>query len=1398
MNPFDYIIKKFNPSYKTAREKFDQSEFGQKFNTSSIGIGINTVAGLPKATVDVGKDILRGIARTGVGFGGDVRNAFVAPEKRRFTAEVPDLLKPILGPEPIKTIAQKVTEAEQTIKQSPTAERLGVNKKLALPLAFGGTIGLSALDLTPLGSLEKNAVKPLLRETTIEGAAKILRSLKVPEAQIAKHAPIFAAAKTEKEVVSALGAVKKEIEAAKVAGAKITDELKSSVAKEISQIDTRPLTVNGKPYLEGDPRIPTRLDELKKVIETRDLSTNETNEAIGLLKQSGIDVLKEKPKTLAEIRAGKQPLNRGFAKNPLANMAGRESVPPKLPLKAAEEVPRPVVESGASLDRSIAQRKGITGNPMETLRNAEKRTGVKDTFYHGTRDGAPPISDPNFRIRDTKSSPHNSPGLSLTGDQSVAKIYGKNVRELQIDPKAKIIKLEEAMRKSGFDDPGLSLNNAEDNTVKWASENGYDGIDLRGAKSDFYRSQDEIRIFNRNVVKEKPVRYSAEGIPLALTSKQEAIARDSAAARTTPELPGLLKTPSVKVPERSVSTGELRSIERQAELAATREIRDPKLRKAASLPKIIERSPTPVKAKVNALDYMRTPENVLKKIGLSKQADTIRTAYDGYVKELPQNIDKISGWAKQLPKESSGRIFRYLDGQAVDLSAEEVKVAGEIKTWLKEWADRLDLPEDKRIADYITHIFDDQLLKKEFDEDLAKIIAEKVPGSVYNPFLLKRLGSKGYKEDVWAALDAYVKRATRKVHMDPALESLQNAAGHLEESQWNYVKRFADRINLRPTEIDNLIDNGIKSIIGYRAGQRPVAAITKSLRRATYRGMLGLNVGSALRNLSQGINTYAKLGEKYTALGYSKLFSKANRLELESSGVLSSSFVQDRAMSSAKRAMEKFDKVLFYMFETAEKINRGAAYFGAKAKGIASGMSEEKAVEYAKRIVRETQFQFGSIDTPVGMSSDIAKTLAQFQTFTTKQIEFLVGMAKNKEYAGLIRYALSGIAFVYTVGQAFGMKPQDLVPLYRLGVPPSLKLPYEAASAAVGAPDDYGQPRSATEKMKDVIGTLPGYIPGGIQAKKTIQGYQAIKEGGSYDATGRLQFPQGQSTAKKAQSLIFGKYSSTEAKAYFNRGEITKEEKAKIQPVFDEAQRLLSTGDTEGAKELVNQLSQADYLTYKKIKSATQAQKTVEGKKAILPVFNEAQKLLNEGDAEGAKQLVNGLSDEEYKYYKLVKADQTKVEKAASGDKPTFDADEVQSSQSVVSTVLTYAKAIGVDPVTAFNRIFTGQRIRYVTNGTVVVERLPLSESQAIKREGGSTGAEVKLDHTIPLQLGGSNDKDNLRLVPTALWDTYTPIENELGKALRAGKITKKQAQQLIRDFKSGLLTTDEVRNAII
>jgi len=367
--------------------------------------------------------------------------------------------------------------------------------------------------------------------------------------------------------------------------------------------------------------------------------------------------------------------------------------------------------------------------------------------------------------------------------------------------------------------------------------------------------------------------------------------------------------------------------------------------------------------------------------------------------------------------------------------------------------------------------------------------------------------------------------------------------------------------------------------------------------------MLGGNLSSALRNLSQGINTYATLGEKYTAIGYAKLFNTNARKELKTHGVLADNFIEDRTLSSTKKAIQKVDKALWVFFDAAEKVNRGAAYFGAKAKGINQGMNEEKAIEYAKSIVRKTQFAYDGVDAPIVLGSDLTKTLGQFQTFTTKQTEFLVEMAKDKNFAGFIRYGIAGYVFVNTVGKAMGMDEKELLPVYRFDTPPSLQFPVEIVKATLNTPDKYGNIPDTEKKLKNIGKSSLGLIPGGSQMKKTYQGIESVKEGGSYDSAGRQQFAQSQTTAGKIQSVLFGKYASKNASDYFDKSiksgdkeldafiKESNKESAEINQEVNQVSKELGNLPPEQANARLTEIAKTNLPLAKKIKAKVLADK---------------------------------------------------------------------------------------------------------------------------------------------------------------------------------------------------------------
>ena len=593
-----------------------------------------------------------------------------------------------------------------------------------------------------------------------------------------------------------------------------------------------------------------------------------------------------------------------------------------------------------------------------------------------------------------------------------------------------------------------------------------------------------------------------------------------------------------------------------------------------------------VKQKVGIHDFFRTPDRVLRKMGLGPEYDLLDNSYRNYQIELPAHLDVLKDWMKRATQKGANeRIFDYLDGKAKEsiLSPVEKDIVGEIKTYLRDWADRLNIPMDERISHYITRLFDSEEIKMEFDPDLARIITDKVPGGVYDPFLVQRIGRMGYKRDAWLALEAYVKRAVRKANMDPALERLKGKADTLEKTQYDYVKNYLDDVNMRPTMAEEWANNSIKTFFGYRWGDRPALSMTNAARMMIYRGALGLNIKSAIRNLTQGINTYAKLGEKYTIIGYTKLLTgQFDRKEIAQIPAITGNIVEKR-LSSKPTVMEKLDYGLFAAMKVAEYTNRVSAYLGAKAKAIAEGKSEYEAVKYAEKIVKDTQFSYTSIDTPRALRGPFMKTILQFGSYAIKQSEFMIELAKSKDIPGMIRFTLATGLTMYTLGKSLGIDWEDVVPLSyftnllgwgkggRFGGPAVLQLP----KAAFGEVSDALTKGSVDplKSGKNMLNASLIFLPGGIQGKRIYDGLNTYYTDDFKESIERTPLNMG-------KAMILGKQSIT------NKGE-------EIRGIYDKAKKLEAQGKGDEAGKLIDKLSYDEYLLYKKIRASEKAKQTI-------------------------------------------------------------------------------------------------------------------------------------------------------------------------------------------------------------
>lgn len=664
----------------------------------------------------------------------------------------------------------------------------------------------------------------------------------------------------------------------------------------------------------------------------------------------------------------------------------------------------------------------------------------------------------------------------------------------------------------------------------------------------------------------------------------------------------------------------------------------------------------PGDSKVDILDYLRTPEHVLERVGLQPASELLQNAKDSYRTTLAKELDKIKGWKDEVQKDgnpdSSRRIFKYLDGEFKETKSEmtetEYATAQKIKNYFKQWADRLGLPEENRVSNYVTHLFadTDEHGATVFDDpEMKNMMADQPAKSVYDPFLQKRINKPGYKQDVWAALDAYAKRGTRKEAFDPALSKLESMARPMDDSVYEYVTHLTHQINMRPARLDTLVDNLLKKTpgIGDKIGDRPVNRFTSKMRAIFNRAAVGLNVRSAVRILSQGANTYAKLGEKYTVLGYYDFIKNAagrNLQDLVDAGVLKDSFIQDRKVGVYKSLLQKIEPALYTMFDTADKINRGSAFYGARRSALRKGLSMEQATLYAKRIVRDTHFDFSpvnsSVGTVVGLKGDITKSAMQFLDYTQRQGEFLTdmlshgvqkGMDKDlqgaaHEFLGLLRWSAATYLFAATIGKAIGYTTSDILPALTADTNPLIRTGGDVATAVGDATS--GNVAGAEGALADIVGS---FIPGYSQGKNTVGGISDVNKGKVTNSSGQTVADVPQTPGNYVKGALFGP------------GSLSLDQNNKINDIYSMLDKQSKgSGATKSA-----------YAEYQKLQQIN----TTQGPDAA----NTAYQQLQESNPDQAKDVLQFIQDQK----QGITADEVAMKKLSVTNRAAYLANEFNS-----------------------------------------------------------------------------------------------------------------------------------------
>ena len=155
------------------------------------------------------------------------------------------------------------------------------------------------------------------------------------------------------------------------------------------------------------------------------------------------------------------------------------------------------------------------------------------------------------------------------------------------------------------------------------------------------------------------------------------------------------------------------------------------------------------------------------------------------------------------------------------------------------------------------------------------------------------------------------------------------------------------------------------------------------------------------------------------------------------------------------------------------------------------------------------------------------------------------------------------------------------------------------------------------------------------------------------------------------------------------------------------------------------------------------------------------------------------------------------------------DLKEYQATEfkrKVIDQVMDFARATKRDPITAFKVAITGNQIEHTRDGKIKINRDFKNEKAKERSERlrkifaekkGLNAEQLKgydLDHVIPLQLGGMNNKSNLELITKEYHALVTELGAYLIKMTQDDTVSIHVAQKLMHEFRAGKITFDQIR----
>jgi hypothetical protein len=453
------------------------------------------------------------------------------------------------------------------------------------------------------------------------------------------------------------------------------------------------------------------------------------------------------------------------------------------------------------------------------------------------------------------------------------------------------------------------------------------------------------------------------------------------------------------------------------------------------------------------------------------------------------------------------------------------------------------------------------------------------PQSRWAGIFQKRTGDESKRDAIGGFLN-YIPVASYAIHIDPHIMKFRGIASELAKNteETKNVNNFIEFLQDYSNDLagkTNPADRYFQKVIpGGRATMRVINWLNKRVKA-------NVILGNASSSLAQIFNVPQAIGsaKQYSISGATRTIAQNFTENIPMS---KSSFIKERYSGGM---YDKFDtgilkdtkKFAAWMVGALDEVGTKFTWNAHYAKAIGENMPNP--IKYADDMTRKMVAGRGVGEVPLGQKAKIFQLIAPFQLEVANAWWVIKDFISAKDFAGLALMFVTGylmnrvaekvrgsdvvfdpINATWDGYKAFQEEPNTMLGLAKFGgriggeflsnIPlgqtvagmypqyganiGGVKFPTAKKLFGQGDPTRYGGGVLVSKGLQDPLFKIVSPYAGG-QIKKSYQGIKAVMEGQVTNKKGKKLFNVNNDVLSAAQATVFGKYSSQEARDYFDK-----------------------------------------------------------------------------------------------------------------------------------------------------------------------------------------------------------------------------------------------------------------------